>query len=74
MTYDPLDFKILAAHGMARTLNKAVYVLEHAGKLICSPVDNILTMAVPVRAYKALVEVNGATEIFNNDKKMRKVK
>ena len=73
MTYDPLEFKILVAHGMARTLNKAVYVLEHAGKLVCSPVDNILTVAVPVRAYKALVEVNGATEIFN-DKEIRRIK
>ena len=66
MTYDPLDFKILVARGMARTLNQAVYVLEHADKLICSPVGSVLVMAVPVRTYRALVEVDGSVEIFKN--------
>lgn len=65
MPYNPLDFKLLVAQGLARTLDRAVYVLERAGELVCSPEgDPWLIEAVPVKAYRARVEPDGKTEIF----------
>ena len=63
--YNAFEFKILAAAGIARALGQAVYVLELGGRYICSPVGAWLTCAVPVRAYKALVDTDGTVEYFN---------
>jgi len=64
--YNPLDFKLLAAQGLARKLGLAVYVVRIGKNFICSPAGGFtLTCATPVSAYRALVHPNGEIEHFN---------
>ena len=66
MTYNAFDFKLLAAQGLARAKNKAVYVLKLADRYVCADFDSWLTKSVPVSAFKALVNPCGAIEFFKD--------